>query len=66
MYNPINLRRFLMVCLVVMIGRDEMILQIRLFGLESRVGTEVSQYCPQLSIKIGGVKDDVMGRPCSI
>jgi hypothetical protein len=37
--------------------RDRTILKIRLFGLGLSVGTELSQYCPQLSLKIGGTRE---------
>jgi hypothetical protein len=29
-----------------------------------KVGTELSQCCPQLSLKIGGTREDARGRPC--
>jgi hypothetical protein len=45
-------------------GRDETIFQIRLFGSESRVETELSQCCPQLFLKIGGMREDVKERLC--
>jgi hypothetical protein len=45
-------------------GQDGTIPQKRLFGSESRVGTELSQCCPQLSLKIGGTREDDSGRPC--
>jgi hypothetical protein len=42
-----------------MTGRDETIPQISLFGSESRVGTGLSQCCPQLSLKIRGTRENV-------
>jgi hypothetical protein len=42
--------------------RDGTISQIRLFGLESRVVIGLSQCCPQLSLKIGGIREDARGR----
>jgi hypothetical protein len=45
--------------------RDGTIPQIRLFGSRSRVGTKLSQCCPQLSLKIGGTREDDRGRPCA-
>jgi hypothetical protein len=45
-------------------GQDGTIPQIRLFGLGSRVGTRLSQCCLQLSLKIGGTREDARGRPC--
>jgi hypothetical protein len=45
-------------------GQDETIPQISLFGSGSRVGTGLSQCCPQLSLKIGGTREDVRGHPC--
>jgi hypothetical protein len=44
--------------------RDGTIPQIRLFGSGSKVGTGLSQGYPQLSLKIGGTREDVRGRPC--
>jgi hypothetical protein len=45
-------------------GRDGTIPQRRLFGSVSRVGTGLSHCCPQLSLKIGGTREDARGRPC--
>jgi hypothetical protein len=45
-------------------GWDETITQIRLFGSGSRVRTVLSHCCPQLSLKIGGTREDARGRPC--
>jgi hypothetical protein len=45
-------------------GWDGTIPQIRLFGSGSRVGTGLSQCCPQLSLKIGGTREDARERPC--
>jgi hypothetical protein len=44
--------------------RDETIPQIRLFGSGLRIRTGLSQCCPQLSLKIGGTRGNVRGRPC--
>jgi hypothetical protein len=38
--------------------RDGTIPKIRLFSLELRVGTGLSQCCPQLSLKIGGTREE--------
>jgi hypothetical protein len=40
-------------------GRDEMTPQIRLFASELRVGTGLSQCCSQLSLKIGGTRENI-------
>jgi hypothetical protein len=45
-------------------GQDRTIPQIRLFDSGSRVRTGLSQCCSQLSLKIGGTREDVRGRPC--
>jgi hypothetical protein len=45
-------------------GRDETIPQIMLFGSGSKVGTRLSQCCPQLPPEIGGTREDARGRPC--
>jgi hypothetical protein len=39
-------------------GWDGTIPQIMLFGSGSRVGTGLSQCCPLLSLKIGGMRED--------
>jgi hypothetical protein len=46
-------------------GQDTTIPQIRLFGLESRVETKLSRCYPQLSFKIGEMREDIRGRLCS-
>jgi hypothetical protein len=43
---------------------DGTIAQVRLFGYRLRVGIGLSQCCPVLSLKIGGVKEDARGRSC--
>jgi hypothetical protein len=45
-------------------GWDGTISQIRLFGSGSGVGIGLSQCCPLLSLKIGGTREDIRGRPC--
>jgi hypothetical protein len=45
-------------------GWNGTIPQIGLFGSGLGVGTGLSQCCPQLSLKIGGMREDARGRPC--
>jgi hypothetical protein len=45
-------------------GWDGTIPQIRLFGLGSGIRTDLSQCCPQLSLKIGETREDGRGHPC--